>query len=214
MLSSRTLGAVIVASVALAAAPASVVSQTTTDKMESKAKSAAEGVGTGLTDSWLTAKTKIALFADERVSAPQVSVGTKNGMVTLRGKVDSSESMAAAVKIAKATDGVKGVQNELQVVSPSQRAAVDINDRDINGNVRHRLAGDTELKDAKIDARVDSGVVTLTGEVQSIAVSARASEIVGRVPGVRAVKNDLTYGSRSGLSPELQADLSRAVFAR
>jgi hyperosmotically inducible periplasmic protein len=80
--------------------------------------------------------------------------------------------------------------------------------------VQHRLARDTQLKDAKIDARVDSGVVTLTGEVRSIAVSARASEIIRRVQDVRAVKNDLTYALRSSLSPELQADLSRAIDTR
>jgi len=211
---SQTLGAVIVSFVAIAAAPTSVMSQTTTDKMESKAKSAAQEAGTGLSDSWLTAKTKIALFADERVKAPQVSVKTKHGMVTLRGKVDSSESEAAAVEIAKGIDGVNAVKNELQIVAPSRRAAVDINDKEISGDVQHRLARDTQLKDAKIDTRVDSGVVTLTGEVRSIAVGARASEIIRRVPGVRAVKNDLTYGLRSSLSPELQADLSRAIYAR
>ena len=211
---SQTLGAVIVASVAIAAAPTFVMSQTTTDKIESKAKSAVQEAGAGLSDSWLTAKTKIALFADERVKAPQVSVETKNGMVTLRGKIDSSESKAAAVEIAKGTDGVKGVKNELQVVAPSRRAAVDINDKEISGDVQHRLARDTHLKDAKIDARVDAGVVTLTGEVRSIAVSARASEIIRSVPGVRAVKNDLTYALRSSLSPELQAELSRAIYTR
>jgi hyperosmotically inducible protein len=127
---SKTLGAVIVAAVAIGAAPASVMSQTTTDKMESNAKSAAHEVGTGLSDSWLTAKTKIALFADERVSAPQVSVETKNGMVTLRGEVDSSESRAAAVEIATATDGVKGVKNELQVVAhPSGQRSISTEER-------------------------------------------------------------------------------------
>jgi hypothetical protein len=51
------------------------------------------------------------------------------GTVTLRGNVDSSGSKAAAAEIAKATDGVKGVKNEPQVVAPSQRAAVDISSR-------------------------------------------------------------------------------------
>jgi len=42
-------------------------------------------------------------------------------------------------------------------------------------------------------------VVTLTGEVKSIDTSARASEVARRIPGVRYVKNDLTYASRSSL---------------
>jgi osmotically-inducible protein OsmY len=53
---------------------------------------------------------------------------------------------------------------------------------------------------AKIDAKVDAGVVILTGEVKSIDTSARASEIARSVPGVRYVKNDLTF-ARSSLEP-------------
>jgi len=46
---------------------------------------------------------------------------------------------------------------------------------------------------------VNNGVVSLTGEVKSIDASARASEVARSVAGVRSVKNDLTYASRSSL---------------
>jgi len=39
--------------------------------------------------------------------------------------------------------------------------------------------------------------VTLTGEVKSLALSSRASEVLSDVPGVRAVRNDLSYEPRS-----------------
>jgi len=39
--------------------------------------------------------------------------------------------------------------------------------------------------------RTDAGVVVLTGEVPSISVSARASEMAYRVNGVKAVTNEL-----------------------
>jgi len=39
----------------------------------------------------------------------------------------------------------------------------------------------------------DGGAVILTGAVSSIGVSARASELARGVPGVRMVKNELTY---------------------
>jgi osmotically-inducible protein OsmY len=41
-------------------------------------------------DSWLTAKTKIALFGDERVKGAPISVKTLH-KVALRGKGDSSD---------------------------------------------------------------------------------------------------------------------------
>ena len=61
---SRILSALAFASVAILAAPTYATSQTTTDKMEQKVKNAAQDVTTEVTDSWLTAKTKIALYSD------------------------------------------------------------------------------------------------------------------------------------------------------
>jgi hyperosmotically inducible protein len=192
------------AALAFAAAPAYAAETSATNTMEKKAdeagnkvKKTAEDAKTGMSDSWVTAKTKIALFADEHVKGRQVSVETKNGVVMLRGKVDSADAKSAAADIAKGLEGVKDVKNELQVVAPSERAQVTANDKEITKSVEQRLKQDPQLK--KIDARVDSGVVILTGEVPSIGASAKASEVARGVPGVRFVKNDLTYGSRSSL---------------
>ena len=164
-----------------------------------KAKSVTQEAKTGVTDSWITSKTKIALFADDRVKGRQVHVETQNGTVMLRGKVDSNDAKAAAAEVAKGVEGVKSVKNELQVVAPTERKAVDADDKQITKSVEDRFKQDPELKNAKIDAQVNAGVVTLTGEVKSIGTSARASEVARSIPGVRYVKNDLTYASRSSL---------------
>ncbi len=159
-----------------------------------KAKSLGREAKSEVSDSWLTAKTKIALFADERVKGRQVKVVTDKATVTLRGKVDSDEAKAAAESIASGIDGVKSVKNELQVVAPAERAAVDASDKDIKRAVEGRLAADRRVR--KVDVRSDGGVVTLTGDVAGIEQSARASEMARDVRGVRAVKNDLTADQR------------------
>jgi hyperosmotically inducible periplasmic protein len=171
------------------------------DETKDKAKSVTQEAKTGVSDSWLTSKTKIALFADDRVKGRQVHVETQNGTVMLRGKVDSPEAKAAAAEVAKGIEGVKGVKNELQVVAPTDRKAVDADDKQLAKSVEDRFKQDPDLKNAKIDAKVNAGVVTLTGEVKSIGTSARASEVARNIPGVRSVKNDLTYASRSSLEP-------------
>ncbi len=190
---SRMFGAVVFASIAVAAAPTCVMSETTTDKVEHKAKSAAKDAKAAISDSWLTAKTKIALFADERVKGRQVSVETVNATVTLRGKVDSDEAKAAAASVAKAVEGVKNVRNDLHVVPPGDRKLTEISDKDITSQVEGRLSKDAQLK--KVDVRVDGGAIILTGAVPSIGASARASELAREAPGVRSVKNELTYDS-------------------
>src|SRR6187455_3189876 len=96
-----------------------------------------------LNDSYLTSKTKIALFADSRVKGTQINVETKKGVVMLRGKVDSGEARSAAAEIAKGIDGVKSVKNELQVVAPSKRDAVEDKDEAITERVKKQIARDS-----------------------------------------------------------------------
>src|SRR6266542_2062804 len=132
------------------------------ESAKDKAKETTHEAKIQVTDSWITSKTKIALFSDDRVKGTQVKVDTMKGVVTLRGKVDSDEAKSAAAEVAKGIDGVKSVKNDLQVVAPKERKAVAANDKDINVRVEQSLKKDANLK--KIHARTDAGVVTLTGE--------------------------------------------------
>lgn len=175
----------------VAVAPLTAGAQDKMDKAVDKTKSVTQDAKVAVTDSWLTSKTKIALFSDDRVKGSQVKVETVDGVVHLRGKVDSAEAKAAATSIAQGTEGVKSVKNDLQVVSPGARKAVDAKDADIAKAVESRLGRESDLK--KVDVRTDSGVVTLTGEVPTIGASAKASEVARGVNGVRSVKNQLTF---------------------
>jgi hyperosmotically inducible protein len=148
--------------------------------------------GSAISDSWITAKTKIALFADDRVAGRQVNVETRNGVVILNGKVDSTDAKAAAEQVARGIEGVRQVQSNLQVVAPEQRDRVDAKDDDITKRVQDQIARDARLRNADIDVATNAGVVRLSGDVESIALSATASELARRVPGVRAVQNEIT----------------------
>ena len=144
-----------------------------------------------MNDSWLTSKTKIALFADTRVKGRQINVETQNAKVILRGKVDSDGAKSAAEEIAKGIEGVKDVKNELQVVPPAVREMVEDNDDAITDRVKDSIKKDTKLSQADIGVKTNAGVVSLTGEVPDIMTSAQASMTAWIVPGVKSVKNDL-----------------------
>jgi hyperosmotically inducible protein len=145
-----------------------------------------------VTDSLLTLQTKLALLADERVSSADVHVTTQRGVITLRGKVDSEAQQQAAGEIAGTIEGARDVSNQLTVMPQPHRKAVDRQDRQIVKDVKEELKNDGRLKRARIHVRSDEGVVTLTGEAPSLETSVRASEAARRVPGVRAVRNELT----------------------
>src|SRR5580765_2789726 len=175
----------------VAVAPLTAGAQDKTDKAVDKTKSVVQDAKVAVTDTWVTSKTKIELFADDRVKGSQVKVETIDGVVHLRGKVDSLDAKAAATNVAQGIDGVKSVKNDLQVVSPGARKMVDAKDADIAKAVETRLSHEGDLK--KIDVRADAGVVTLTGKVPNISSSAKASEVARGVNGVRSVKNQLTF---------------------
>lgn len=142
-------------------------------------------------DSWITAKTKIALMADGRISGTRVNVETKKSCVILRGKVDSMDAKNAAAEVAHNIEGVQEVKNELQVVPASKRKFVDAKDDYITAEIEKRIKSDKMLMSSKIDVRSDAGVVTLQGQVPGIQASLRASELADGVEGVRTVKNDI-----------------------
>jgi len=146
---------------------------------------------TPINDSWITAKSKIALFADSRVRGSDINVETNQGTVMIRGKVDSDAAKQAAEGITKGIDGVKAVKNELQVVAPAKREVTDDKDDAITTRVNDQMLKDAQLKKAAIHAQTNAGVVSLTGEVQDLMTSAQASWTAWQVPGVKSVKNDL-----------------------
>lgn len=152
---------------------------------------------TPINDTWLTAKTKIALAADGRVKGRQVDVETTKGQVMLRGKVDSDSAKQAAEDITKGLDGVKTVKNDLEVVAPSTREAVEDKDDAITKRVKEHIAMDSQLKKADIAVQTNAGIVSLTGEVNDIMTSANTSWATRQVPGVKSVKNDLTVKEKA-----------------
>ena len=152
---------------------------------------------TPINDTWLTAKTKIALAADGRVKGRQIDVETAKSVVMLRGKVDSDAAKQAAEEITKTIDGVKSVKNDLEVVVPSMRVGMDDRDEAITTRVNEQIAKDAYLKNAGIRAQTNAGVVSLTGEVKDIMTSANASWTAWFVPGVKSVKNDLTVKEKA-----------------
>ena len=76
---------------------------------------ATSGVTEPLTDAAITAGVKAALLADPLVSGLKVNVDTDKAVVTLKGTVTSDDEKARAEEVAKNTNGVSSVVNNLKV---------------------------------------------------------------------------------------------------
>ena len=66
-------------------------------------------------DGMLTASIKTKLLADPTVGGLKINVDTENAVVTLTGNVKSQAEKDTAVRLAKETDGVKDVNDQLTI---------------------------------------------------------------------------------------------------
>lgn len=86
-----------------------------------KAKQSGETIGDTLEDSWIHTKIVAQLIASSTTPERKINVDVVKNVVTLRGNVDTAEEKAAAEKIAKETEGVTKVMNQLKV-APAAKA--------------------------------------------------------------------------------------------
>lgn len=69
----------------------------------------------------LTTKVKTALAKEEGLKTlGKIDVDSADGVVTLKGRVDSAEMKKKAGEVAKKVDGVKSVKNQLRVEAPKK----------------------------------------------------------------------------------------------
>lgn len=163
-------------------------------------------------DSWVTAKVKLALATSAEATASDVNVDTTDGRVTLHGKVDSEKAKTAAAEEARTVDGVRSVDNLLQVVPPEQRALVAKADDQIAASTSEALENEESLDDSDIEVTsVNGGVVLLGGSASDLEDRVVAVRTARAVPGVKAVQTNIEGPDRVA-APGL-ADKSAAALA-
>jgi hyperosmotically inducible protein len=77
------------------------------DNTDMSAKSSEQPV----TDTWITTKVKSELATTEGIKSGDISVTTKNGLVTLSGAVNSKAQVQKAVAVTKSIKGVHDVDS-------------------------------------------------------------------------------------------------------
>jgi hyperosmotically inducible periplasmic protein len=158
-------------------------------------------IGCAQSDAGITAKVKSKFAADKTVEAHEINVDTKNKIVTLTGTVDTQAAKDRALDIARSTEGVTDVVDNLSIkvgdvassATLSQSAAQAVDDATITTKVKAKLLADSVVGGLKIDVDTHDGVVTLSGDnIKSQAAIDQAIRLAREVEGVRDVKSNLT----------------------
>src|SRR2546427_9804776 len=80
-----------------------------------KTKEGLSKTGEVITDTWITTKIKADMVNEDLLKDSDVEVHTNNHIVTLSGTVMSPAGRARAVAIAKGTDGVQRVVDQIKI---------------------------------------------------------------------------------------------------
>lgn len=80
-----------------------------------RAEAGLNKAGQKITDAWITTKVKWFIIGDDLLDGSDINVDTANRVVTLKGTVKTEAGRARAIALAKDTDGVTRVVDQLKI---------------------------------------------------------------------------------------------------
>jgi len=118
----------------------------------------------------------------------EIAVSVEDGIVTLRGTVESFGQRRAAVEDTRKIEGVYEVDDQLKV---SLRGSDRRDDDEIRGAALQSMIWDVEVPADTVDVKVDDGWVTLSGDASYQFQSDAAYDDVANMYGVVGITNEI-----------------------
>ncbi len=165
------------------------------------------------TDTQLQSDVMAELKWDDSINATKIGVEASSGVVTLSGHVDNYSQKWSAERAAQKVCGVKALAVEIDVVLKGSSSK---SDTDIARTAENVLEWTTNWPKNHVKVMVESGWVTLSGEVDYEYQRELASSAVRHLMGVTGVSNQTTV--KAGLTTahikdDIQAALKRRALA-
>jgi hyperosmotically inducible protein len=139
-------------------------------------------------------KVKDSFRYSKRLSGFNIVVVSSGGVVTLSGQLPSEALKSLAGEIARDTQGVTEVKNEI-AVDPGAQPSIEnsrIDDLEIRAAILEAFSRSSELGGKSLDVKVEKRMVTLSGAVETQAQRNGAEQAARAVDGVAGVANNLT----------------------
>ena len=177
--------------------------------VEGSATSEKYGFRERVADANTTARVKSRLLWNAETQGLQINVDTRDGVVSLKGRVASGAEADLAAQVARNTSGVREVKSRLEVdpddVNLQQQAKQaarslghDISDAWITTKVKASLLYTKGVDGTAVSVTTRDRIVRLSGTLQSQDAIARAVRTARGVVGVEEVRSELTTNSGDG----------------
>lgn len=166
-------------------------------------------------DARITSGIQAKYFLDDKIKVRRIDVNSSNGIVTLHGEVGSDDERAQALLLARTTEGVQRIEDNLTVViepqsdatsspalstAPSataQRTAAAKVDDTMTTRLQTTLSSDGLVKSADIQVTAKNGIILLEGTVPTSVAKQRALKLARETEGVTQVVDRIRVGKRT-----------------
>lgn len=162
------------------------------------------------TDSQLQQDILAELRWDPKINAAHIGVEVSKGVVTLSGHVDSFVEKWNAEQAVKRVPGVKILAVELDVMLPNDNKR---SDTEIALAVSNALKHNIYRLDQFVKAKVEAGIVTLTGEAQWQYQVDAATNAIRYLAGVVGINNRVLLKPSISVSA-VKKDIDDAIQRR
>lgn len=175
------------------------------------AQSASAAPGEPYSDEWIEGRVSGAFAYNSGLDSSDISVDSNGGAVVLKGSVPTMVERDFAETVAKATDGVTAVNNQLTVdenlkLKTRSSFSQKVQDAAITAAVKTKLLTHRDTHGMAVNVDTQGNVVSLSGVVKSDKERKLSEQLAYATSGVRQVKNNLTIGATS----EADQNASRA----
>jgi osmotically-inducible protein OsmY len=145
------------------------------------------------------------------VDAAHIGVAVDNGVATLTGHVSSYSEKVTAERVVQRVKGVRGIAQEIEVRYPGAKKTAD---DEIAKRALNIISWNVTVPDDKVKIVVQSGWITLSGEVEWNYQKVDAENAVHKLSGVLGVSNLITVRPRVNtfdVKPRIEDALRRSA---
>ena len=128
------------------------------------------------------------------LNAAEIGVTVKDGIVTLTGTVDSYSKKSEAEEAAKKIAGVKAVVEKIEINFGDTGKTSDL---DIATEILNAFKWNWEIPSDKVKVKVESGWVSLEGNLNWNYQREAAKKVVSKLIGVKGVTNNIKIESET-----------------
>lgn len=144
-----------------------------------------------VSDSQIISAVNVRLSSDPATASSGINVNAKDGVVTLTGRVKTSQEVDSAVENAESVNGVSDVNSEIVVTDSTQPGTDTLITAKVKGlYIRENLFGNNKVSITDIHVETKDGVVYLSGKAVKVQAD-NAQMLAKSVAGVVGVTSHI-----------------------